>query len=251
MDAQEIVAIVGEIVPDEGRALAERRGPQALAVARQIETALLPHLEQNPAYAPLWQQFQAAPQALAPALAGVVQVLLTADAALAARLDALLEDYHRVTSSTSTTINTGGAAYVGGKVTVKGGDFVGRNKTTIVGDGNVTGDRSSATVVQQTVDPEALARAFAQLYAAVEARPNTPPGDKADLEAEIHDLQQEVARGEQADENLVTRRLRNIGRMAPDILEVVVATLLNPAAGVSLVAAKIAARMRDEAAAAA
>ena len=150
MGAQEIVEVVAELIPDDGVALEQAHGPQALVVARQIEAALVPRLEKDPAYAPLWRAFRAAPLQQAPALTGVVQVLLAADAALARRLDALLEEYRRAKGASGTTIRTGGGAYVGGSVTVRSGDFVGRDKREvhITGDGNVVGDGSSATVVK-------------------------------------------------------------------------------------------------------
>ena len=156
MGAQEIVEVVGELVPDDGAALEQAHGPQALVVARQMEAALVPRLEGHPAYAPLWRAFRAAPLQQAPALAGVLQVLLAADAALARRLDALLEEYRQAKGVSGTTIRTGGGAYVGGSVTVRSGDFVGRDKreVRITGDGNVVGDGSSATVVKRTGGPE-------------------------------------------------------------------------------------------------
>ena len=156
MGAQEIVEVVGELVPDDGVALEQAHGPQALAVAQQMQATLVPRLEGDPAYAPLWRAFRAAPLQQAPALAGVTQVLLAADAALARRLDALLEEYRQAKGASGTTIRTGGGAYVGGSVTVHGGDFVGRDKREvhITGDGNVVGDGSSATVVKRTGDPE-------------------------------------------------------------------------------------------------
>ena len=112
MGAREIVEVVGELVPDDGIALGQAHGPQALAVARQVEAALMQHLEGDPAYAPLWRAFRAAPLQQAPALTGVVQVLLAADAALARRLDVLLEEYRQAKGATGTTIRTEGGAYV-------------------------------------------------------------------------------------------------------------------------------------------
>jgi len=157
MGAQEIVEVVGGLVTDDGVALEQAHGPQALAVAQQMQAALVPRLEGDPAYAPLWRAFLAAPLQQAPALAGVLQVLLAADAALARRLDALLEGYRQAKGASGTTIGTGGGAYVGGDVTVRGGDFVGRDRheVHVTGDGNVVGDGSSATVVKRTGDPEA------------------------------------------------------------------------------------------------
>ena len=242
---QEIITVVGELLPDDGASLAQQHGPQALTVAREMESALTPVLEANPAYAPLWQQFRADPQTLAPALAGVLQVLLAADAALARRLDALLAQY-RQAARPATNVNTGGGAYVGGSVTVERGDFVGRDNINISGDGNVIGNNSRSTVFKQSADPEALARAFGQIYAAVAAHPATSPADKADMKAELEEVEQELAKGEAADEDFLTRHLRNVGRMAPDILEVALATIASPVAGLGLVAKKVADKVRGK-----
>ena len=255
MKAQEIVRVIGELIPDDGATLKQQHGSQALAAAREIEATLVPHLEGNLAYAPLWQQFRAAPQTMSPALVGVVQVLLTTDAALAQRLDALLEAYRQASAArgpgvsamgersvaiggdvqgstiiTGDRVHTGGGAYIGGSVKVEGGDFVGRDQYKTTG-------LSAAEV----------ARLFEQLYAAIESRPDTSPTDKADLKAEVQELQAEVAKGDEADEDFLARRLRNIQRMAPDILEVALATLANPAVGFGLAVKKVAQRMKESA----
>lgn len=245
MDAREIVEVVGEIVPDDGAALEQEHGPRALVVAQQLRAALAPRLEGNPMYAMIWQQFQAAPEEKTKFLVLAVEELLQADAALARRLDTLLAEYRQARDAPSTTISTGGGAYIGGSVKV-GRDFVGRDQTVITGDGNVVGDHSSATVVKirQAPDPGAVARAFRDFYAAVEAHPDIPPQEQADLQAELQELEQEVAKGGEADEGFLARRLRNVGRMAPDILEVVLATFANPAAGLGLVAKKVADRIK-------
>ena len=128
----------------------------------------------------------------------------------------------KVTSATQ-HINTGGGAFVGGSVNTGGGKFVGRDDRSTTG---LTG--------------EEVARLFESIYAKIEARPSTSDADKADLKAEVKDVQAEVAKGEKADEGFLTRHLRNIGRMAPDILEVVLATLANPAVGLGMAAKKIA-----------
>jgi hypothetical protein len=104
----------------------------------------------------------------------------------------------------------------------------------------VVGDHSSATVIKRTADPEAIARAFKQFYDAVEARPDIPPADKEDLKTDLQEMEEEVAKGEEAQEGFLMRRLRNIKRMAPDIWEVILATFANPAAGLGLVAKKVA-----------
>jgi len=248
MEPREIVEIVGEIVPAEQADPARRHGPQALSVAREMEAALASYLTGDAGYAAMWQKFRAAPRKMAPLLAGIVEIILNEKAALAQRLEELSAEYRRLTASPpSTQVDTGGGAYVGGSVRVQGGSFVGRDSVTITGDGNVVGDHSRATVVRPGADPAAIARAFRDLYAAVEQKPDLPPQDRADLQSELQELESEVVKGETADERFVARRLRNIQRMAPDILEVVTATLTNPLLGIGTVARKVAERMRQEA----
>lgn len=127
-------------------------------------------------------------------------------------------------------INTGGGAYIEGAVNTAGGDFVGRDKTR-------TGGLSAADI----------AALFAPIYERIDSRPGTGPEDKADLKSDLGDVEAEVKKREQADESVLSRRLRNIQRMAPDILEVVVATLTGPLAGLSTAARKVAERMRSSA----
>jgi len=127
-------------------------------------------------------------------------------------------------------VDTGGGAYVGGKVSVEGGDFVGRDQVKTVG-----------------LSGPDVAELFKPIYAAIEARPDTPLEDQADMKAEVEEVQAEVAKGEEADEGFLARRLRNLKRMAPDILEVALATLADPAAGLGTVASKVATRMKAEA----
>jgi hypothetical protein len=51
------------------------------------------------------------------------------------------------------------------------------------------------------------------------------------LKSEVKELQKEDEKGQSRDETRVSRHLRNIKRMAPDILVVVLATIGNSAAG--------------------
>lgn len=124
-------------------------------------------------------------------------------------------------------IKTGGGAYIEGTVSTGGGDFVGRDQAKTTG-----------------LSAADIARMFEQIYALIEARPDIGSEDKADLKTDVQELQAEVKKGDQADETFLSRRLRNIKRMAPDILEVVLATLTGPAAGLSQVAARVARRMK-------
>ena len=95
-----------------------------------------------------------------------------------------------------------------------------------------------------------LAKLFGQLYAAIESHAKTSPAEKEDLKAEIKDIQSTITEAAQksdlVDEGFVSRRFRNIARMAPDILEMVVATLGGPLAGLGVMARKIAEKAKEE-----
>jgi len=122
------------------------------------------------------------------------------------------------------SVQTGGGTYIRGSVHTDGGDFIGRDKIV-----------NAQTNITQT---------FAPIYTQIEIHPTLPVADKTDLKAEVKELETELQKGEQADESFLERRLRNIKRTAPDILEVILATLANPAAGFGVIAAKVAAKMK-------
>jgi hypothetical protein len=125
-------------------------------------------------------------------------------------------------------INTGGGAYIEGKVDTGGGDFVGRDQHKSTG-----------------LNAEQVARLFERINIEIDAKEMSET-DKQDLKADINELKVEAEKGDQADDSFLMRRLRNIRRMAPDILEVVLAALTNPAAGFTLSVQKIARKMRAE-----
>jgi hypothetical protein len=119
---------------------------------------------------------------------------------------------------------------VGGDLTIGGrGTFVGRDYTV---------SQTSAGAHQSE---------FQVVYDQIAERPDTTPAQKDDIKAEVEDIEIEVKKGDAVDESFLARRLRSLERMAPDILDVVLATLSNPAAGLGMVAAKVAARIRQQA----
>ena len=127
-------------------------------------------------------------------------------------------------------IDTGGGAHVEGGVHIRHGDFVGRDKITTTG---MRADEAAAL--------------FERIYAAIDARTTASATDRADLKADVKDVQAEAAKGEAADETALARRLRSVRRMAPDIWQVMLATFANPVAGAGLVVAKVLAKVKDEA----
>jgi hypothetical protein len=248
---EQIVQVLEALVRDEGADLERRHGTTALARAREIETTLVPHLRGRPMYDGIWREFRQEPDRAAPMLKMALDMLLGANAALAAQMKTLLSAYRQATGA-STEINTGGGAYVGGNVEVQSGDFVGRDKhtttTTITGDGNVVGNDSSATIIKpQGADATAIVQAFADLYTTVARQPGLSPAAKADVKAELQDVETEIRKGQGADEGFIRRRLRSIRSMAPDIYDVIITTFANPVAGLGMVAKKVAEKMKAEA----
>ena len=143
---------------------------------------------------------------------------------------------------------------IGGSVNVMGGDFIAGEKNISVDKGGVFigGDAQSSNIVtgdhdqvgNQGAAQEAL---FAELIKKIEQRPNTSADDREDLKTTIAEIKAEAEKGEQVNESFLSRRLRNIERIAPDIAEVILATLTNPAAGFATIVRKVAERARKSA----
>jgi hypothetical protein len=98
------------------------------------------------------------------------------------------------------------------------------------------------------MDAEEAARLFDELFKEIERHQKLSNEDKSDLKTEIEELRQELSKKDKANEGFLMRRLRNIGRMAPDILDVTLATITNPIAGFGVMAKKIAAKAKKVAA---
>jgi hypothetical protein len=96
------------------------------------------------------------------------------------------------------------------------------------------------------VDAAKLAEIFQTIYGKIDDKPNRPTEDKADLKAEIKEIEAAAqADPAQIDESFLAHRLRNIERMAPDIIDVIGATVVNPVAGVGVVWTKIKAKAEE------
>jgi hypothetical protein len=127
-----------------------------------------------------------------------------------------------------------------------------KNSKVRAGNGSIviSGDVHGSNVIlgdNNIVNATHVINVFQPIYRTVDEHSKLSPAEKADVKAEIKDVEKEIQKGDQADESGVTRHLRNVQRMAPDILDVVVATLGNPVAGLGMVAKKIAEKWSGEA----
>jgi cell division septum initiation protein DivIVA len=136
-----------------------------------------------------------------------------------------------IASNRQTSIKVGNVSDISGTVNVAGGNITTHQTTTGL----------SAAEIKQLFD---------QLYSAIETNVKTSPADKEDLKAEVKEIQstvtEAVQKNEKVDEGFLSRRFRNIARMAPDLLDVVVATLGNPLAGLGVAARKIAEKAKED-----
>jgi len=134
-------------------------------------------------------------------------------------------------TTNQTSVRAGNISDISGNVNVAGGDITTHHTTTGL----------SAGEIKQLFDG---------LYANIDARFNTSPADKEDIKAEVKEIQSTVTeaaqKNEKVDEGFLSRRFRNIARMAPDVLDVVVATLGNPLAGLGVAVKKIAEKAKEE-----
>ncbi|MDD2922120.1 MAG: toll/interleukin-1 receptor domain-containing protein [Anaerolineales bacterium] len=112
---------------------------------------------------------------------------------------------------------------------------------SITGNSNVAAiGRGARATVNQGGGLDAEMEAWRkQMEKKISGLQNLYPEDKSALNQQVEQIAREVEKGAQADASRVERLVNTIAAMAPDIFEVAVATLVNPLAGVGLVAKKI------------
>jgi hypothetical protein len=86
--------------------------------------------------------------------------------------------------------------------------------------------------VNQAAEADPLARLFGAIDRQIESRPPDRDVDNDELISIINNIRQEIARGEQTNENKLTRWLNTLIELAPDIGRVLIAGLQQPDAGV-------------------
>jgi hypothetical protein len=138
---------------------------------------------------------------------------------------------HASTSNKQTSIRVGKISDISGNVNIAGGNITTRQTTT-------------------GLSAEEIKQLFDGLYTAIEVTAKTSSANKEDIKAEVKEIQSTVTeaaqKNEKLDESFLSRRFRNIARMAPDVLDVVVATLANPLAGLGVAVKKIAEKAKEE-----
>ena len=115
--------------------------------------------------------------------------------------------------------------YIEGNVNIKQGDIVGGNQfKTIINTENW----------------------FSPIYQAVSKRPKTSARKREILRNNVEEIETEIQKGANADKKFISQRIESLKKMAPDILEIVLATLANPVGGISLVVTKLAIKVSKD-----
>ncbi|HEX6383770.1 MAG TPA: hypothetical protein VF177_03775 [Anaerolineae bacterium] len=273
-----VVIILGKYAIDKGATLAREAGPAAAKKAGELFQTALAYLRRDPAGQVIADRYEQNPERAAALLEDDLNQAVQADAEFAAQLQALLAQYEEAaeahaaaTGSTYTaTVKGGGAVaqgpgatavgergvYVGGSVSgsVVAGDD--NTVTQVGGDqievGDISGSsgvaigRGAEARVQQGVSGQELAQIFDIVYRRIEERPEHSDVDKEDIVAEVQRIEKEAAKKEQANPNRLESWLRNLANMAPDILDVMAASLGGPVSGTTAVLAKIINKVRSE-----
>jgi len=89
-------------------------------------------------------------------------------------------------------------------------------------------------------DAKELAGLFEKLYQHIDARPADPNIDKEEIVDTIKKIEAEASKGEEANQSKLGRWMGTLNKMAPDILDVALASLGGPVSGVTAVLKKIA-----------
>lgn len=150
------------------------------------------------------------------------------------------------------TINTGGGEYVGGDKTVGDtvhGDKVGGDKISV---GNISGSsgiaigRGAQAHVQQGISDDSLKAFFQIVHRTVQERPEDPNVGRAEIEAEVQKIETETTQQAEPNENKLERWIKNLASMAPDIVDVMAASLAGPVAGATAVLQKVINRVKQD-----
>ena len=127
-------------------------------------------------------------------------------------------------------VRTGDISDIPGSINIAGGDI------------NV----HTSTSIRHDASLEIITRALAEALTQTRKRPNTGRTKKAKIEKEVKEISTELDK-KKADKGFLAERFKNLAKMAPDILDVIITGLGNPIAGIGMTAKKIAQKAKVEA----
>jgi len=111
----------------------------------------------------------------------------------------------------------------------------------IYASGSANVNVNQKVIHQATPEMEKL---FKRVHKEIKTRRDDPKPDKAKLENQVKKIETEAAKGQTADKTKLERWMKTLAKMAPDIVEVMAASLAGPVAGFSVVFKKIVERAK-------
>src|SRR5690349_4364544 len=111
----------------------------------------------------------------------------------------------------------------------------------------IASDQANVAVMQNSIhktDDVNLERLFELIEKQIKTRSEDPDVDKQEIQEQVDQIKAEAAQGDQANPNKLERWIRNLFGMAPDIVDVMAASLGGPISGLTAVIQKIAAKVK-------
>lgn len=131
---------------------------------------------------------------------------------------------------------------------IVGGGIHHHGNVANIGAGAQIGQFAQGNNITQThvenASAQELANAFQTVYQAIDTRADDANVDKSDIKDTAKKIETEAAKGEAANPVKIENWLKFLKSIAPDILEVTAAALLNPLAGVATAIKKVAEKAR-------
>lgn len=117
--------------------------------------------------------------------------------------------------------------------------------------GFVDADGNASVNISQNSAPGGLSdvhfeRLFAAIAKQIHERPEDPNLDKNEIETQVEQIKVEAAKGEAANSVKLERWIRWLGQMAPDIVDVMAASLGGPVSVLTVTLKKIVERVQAE-----
>lgn len=138
-----------------------------------------------------------------------------------------------------------GNIFMGQKADIGSSDITAGSNSVVIG-GSIQGSNivigSNNTVTNNSVNVSPL---FDEIFQKLDIQKDLSPEVKRDVKEELKEIQSALEE-KQPDESFLTRRFRNLRRMAPDIADVALETLKNPIGGVAEIIKKVAKKAAEE-----
>jgi hypothetical protein len=251
LDEEEIVRILSTYVEDDGLTLGETYGPEAVTVAENMRDVIKARLHTDEQNAGLWQDFEDDPETSGVELVGWLEAFDEGDPGLATQLNGLYQEFMMAASQSETAAPEFGERdrvinddneLAEAPVKVQSndeeypedgayvyGDIEGNDEYTGANFGLEYNTYEQQQQIHEAEEPdtetieaeaEGMPGLFQQLYDAVDSHPTLSDANKDAVRELLHEMEAQVGRGSKANEDLLARDVRQVRRLAPDIVDV-------------------------------